>query len=204
MSARKDKSDARKVNVHGPDESADPPVDESAPKPEAADEPAPDAELDDAVAEPTAVDAENAADLRARLQRLAADYQNYQKRTAKEASQAREFANEGLLKELLPVIDDMERALAAGRENHDKDDPFLQGMQLVHDKAIEVLGRFGLTPIEAVGKPFDPDRHSALMQEESEAVEPMTVLREVQTGYDLKGRTLRPSGVIVAKAPEGD
>lgn len=194
MTEPNDNPHANNIDTPGPDVEPDGPIDAQAPEPQ-----------DEAPATDAPVEAPEAGgpeDLRARLQRLAADYQNYKKRAAKEKAQAREFANEDLLKQLLPVIDDMERALAAARENHGEDDPFLAGMQLVHDKTLEVLARFGLTTIEAVGKPFDPDRHSALMQEASETVEPMTVLREVQTGYDLKGRTLRPTGVVVSKAPE--
>jgi molecular chaperone GrpE len=142
------------------------------------------------------------ADLVARLQRLGADYQNYQKRTQKERQQEREFANEGLMKALLSVLDDMERGLQAARDNHPADDPLLVGMQLVHDKLVDTLGQFGLSVIQAEGEPFDPDRHSAMMQEPSEDMEPMTVLRELQKGYELKGRTWRPSAVVVARAPE--
>jgi molecular chaperone GrpE len=131
-----------------------------------------------------------------------AEHENYKKRAQKEAAQAREFANESIVKELLAVLDDMERALDAARENHGEDDPLFTGMQLVHDKALEALGRFGLARIEAAGRPFDPALHAAMMQEESENAEPMTVLREVRRGYQFKGRTIRPSGVVVAKAPE--
>ncbi|HUS48355.1 MAG TPA: nucleotide exchange factor GrpE, partial [Phycisphaerae bacterium] len=74
-------------------------------------------------------------DLLSRLQRVSADYLNYQKRVQKDVARAREFANEELIKALLGVLDDMERALAAARENHARDDPLLAGMQLVHDKA---------------------------------------------------------------------
>ena len=141
-------------------------------------------------------------DLLARLQRVSADYLNYQKRVQRDIAQAHQFANEELIKALLSVLDDMERALAAARENHADDDPLLSGMQLVHDKALETLGGFGLRAIEAVGRPFDPDRHSAMMQEPSRQHPPMTVLRELQRGYALRGRTIRPSAVVVSKAPD--
>ncbi len=141
-------------------------------------------------------------DLLSRLQRLAADYQNYQKRVQKDIAHAREFANESLMKSLLAVLDNMERALASAKENCSPEDPFFTGMQLVHDNMLDVLGQNGLTPIEADGKEFDPEKHQALMQQESDEVEPMTVLQELQRGYELKGRTLRPASVIVAKAKE--
>jgi molecular chaperone GrpE len=142
-------------------------------------------------------------DLLARLQRVSADYANYQKRMAREFEQARLYANEQIMRSLLSVIDDMERALEAARQNHDEDDPLLKGMQLVHDKQLDTLKQFGLGTIEAEGRPFDPDRHQAMMRQPSADQEPMTVLQVVQKGYTLQGRTLRPAGVIVAVAPEG-
>ncbi|MBN1554881.1 MAG: nucleotide exchange factor GrpE [Phycisphaerae bacterium] len=140
-------------------------------------------------------------DLLARLQRLSADFQNYQKRVQKEREQERQFANEGLMKSLLAVVDDMERGLAAARENHPADDPLLVGMQMVHDKLMRTLEQFGLSAIDAEGKSFDPERHSAMMQQPTDAAEPMTVLQVLQRGYELKGRTIRPAAVVVAQAP---
>ena len=134
--------------------------------------------------------------------RMLADYQNYQKRATKEVVSAREYANESMMKELLGVLDDMERGLEAAAENHDADDPLLTGMQLVHDKLLDSLKKFGLELIPAEGLPFDPEKHSAMMQEESDEVPPMTVIRQLQKGYELKGRTLRPSAVIVSKETE--
>lgn len=141
-------------------------------------------------------------DLLARLQRVSADYLNYQKRTHRDAEQTREFANEQLIRELLGVLDDMERALGAARQDHAEGSPLYTGMQLVHDKAIQTLESFGLKAIDAVSKPFDPDLHSAMMQEESNEHPPNTVLRELLKGYQLKGRTIRPSGVVVSRKPE--
>ena len=141
-------------------------------------------------------------DLLARLQRVSADYVNYQKRVQRDIESARTFANEGLMKALLGVLDDMERALSAGRENHDAEDPLVVGMQLVHDKALETLSKFGLEVIDAEGRPFDPEMHQAMMQQPSADQPPQTVLTEVVKGYRLRGRTLRPSGVIISKAPE--
>ncbi len=137
-------------------------------------------------------------DLLARLQRVSADYANFQKRVQREKEDGRHFAQAEVIRGLLPVLDDMERALEAARENHGEDDPFFTGMQIVHDKALETLGKFGLTPIEAVGKSFDPDRHSALMQQPTDEHPAQTVLQEVQRGYALNGKTIRPSGVVVS------
>lgn len=139
-------------------------------------------------------------ELLGRLQRLSADYLNYQKRVRRDIDSAREFANEQLIKELLPVMDDMERALEAGRANHADNDPVLVGMQLVHDKALSTLGSYGLKAIEAKGKPFDPAVHQAIMMQPTADQPPQTVLAEAQRGYELRGRTIRPAGVVVAVA----
>jgi molecular chaperone GrpE len=174
---------------------------------------APDAEANDAAETAGAAEAPPAAEtvealhaerdgLLARLQRLSADYRNYQKRVQKDMEQAREYANEELMRSLLTVLDNMERALDTARENHGEEDPLYKGMQLVHQQALETLGRFGLAAIEARGQAFDPELHAAVLQEPSEEHPPLTILREVQKGYRLKGRTLRPSAVVVAAPPE--
>ena len=141
-------------------------------------------------------------DLFARLQRTAADYANYKKRIQREMTETRDFANVKLITELLNVLDDMSRALDAAGDDCPDDDPLRAGMQLVHDKALEILGRFGVEAIEAIGRPFDPEAHSALMQQPSDEHPPQTVLQELQRGYKLKGRTIRPSAVIVSTEPE--
>lgn len=134
-------------------------------------------------------------DLLGRLQRTAADYSNYQKRMSRQMSEAVSYANNDLIKAMLPVMDDMERALEASAN----DAPMRQGMQLVHDKALDVLSKYGLTIIEAEGKEFDPELHAAILHQPTDEYPPHTVIQEVQRGYQLKGRTIRPSQVVVAK-----
>lgn len=141
-------------------------------------------------------------DLLERLQRVSADYVNYQKRVRRDIAEAREFANAELVRTLLPVLDDMERALASGRENQGQDDPLFGGLQLLHDKALETLEKFGLRVIEAEGRAFDPEKHLAMMQQASDEHPPQTVLEVLQKGYELKGRPIRPAKVVVSKAPE--
>jgi len=143
-------------------------------------------------------------DLLARLQRVSADYLNYQKRARREAEEAREYANAELMRDLLTVLDDMELAMEAARQNHDEDDPLLKGMRLVHDKALGVLEKYGLSPMQVVGEAFDPERHQAMLTETTQEYPPETVIRELQKGYELKGRPLRPARVVVAKAPQAD
>ncbi|MBT3199570.1 MAG: nucleotide exchange factor GrpE [Phycisphaerales bacterium] len=152
----------------------------------------------DAPSDPMSILQAERDDLMARLQRTAADYANYQKRVQREMTESRDFANVKLITELLSILDDMSRALENAGDDRPDDDPLLTGMKMVHDKAVEVLGRFGLESIEAMGLPFDPEMHSALMQQPTDEHPPMTVLQELQRGYKLKGRTIRPAAVIVS------
>jgi molecular chaperone GrpE len=172
----------------------------------AAQPPAPPAEGDSpqAPAAPETVESLRAErdDLLARLQRVSADYLNYQKRVQRDVADAREFANADLIKSLLAVLDDMERALDAAQANHAGDDPLLVGMRLVYDKAVATLGRFGLSAIQALGQPFDPYKHHALHHEPSGEHPPGIVLQELQKGYELKGRVIRPASVVVSGPEE--
>ena len=118
--------------------------------------------------------------------------------------QSRDFANESMMKSLLTVLDDMERAMAQAADADHEADPFYQGMKLVHDNLFTTLQTYGLSEIEAAGQPFDPQQHAALMQQPTADVEPMTVLEVLQRGFALKGRTIRPAQVIVSKAPGGE
>jgi len=168
-----------------------------------AQEAAVDQEQPPAEAGPTDLHAER-DDLMERLQRVSADYLNYQKRVQRDIAEARQFANTELVKSLLPVLDDMERALASAREDRGRDDPLFDGLELVHNKALETLARFGLHIIEADGKAFDPEKHLAVMQQPSGEHPPQTVLRVIQKGYELKGRAIRPATVVVSRAPQED
>jgi molecular chaperone GrpE len=140
-------------------------------------------------------------DLLARLQRLSADYANYQKRIAREISSIREYANENLLRDLVAVLDDIDRAYQAGAASHPPEDPLLAGLALVRAKALEVLSRYGLTAIPAEGQEFDPQRHEALLRQVGQVSRPM-VAKVIHPGYELKGRMLRPAKVVVAVPPE--
>ncbi len=138
-------------------------------------------------------------ELLGRLQRVSADYLNYQKRVQRDTEEAREFANVELVKGLLDVLDDMERVLEAAKANHSGSDSLLVGARLVYEKALATLAKFGVEAIQAVGERFDPHKHQALLQQPSEDHPPGTVLAELQKGYQLKGRTIRPASVAVAQ-----
>jgi molecular chaperone GrpE len=130
------------------------------------------------------------------LQRLAADFDNYRKRVARDQAQLVARAHEGLVKELLPVLDDLERALGAA-EVHDEA-TVVEGVRLVQRALADLLAREGLQEIEADGA-FDPHVHEALLSQPGEGAEPGSVLQVVQKGYRLGDRVLRPARVVVAE-----
>ena len=133
--------------------------------------------------------------------RAKADYQNLQKRAAEEQRNAMRYANADFARSLVQVIDDFERTLEAAEEAPESDS-IISGVKLVHEKLLKLLGDYHVEPIEALGQPFDPHLHEALMQEACETLPPDSVLREIQRGYKLHDRVLRPARVVVSKAPE--
>jgi molecular chaperone GrpE len=132
-----------------------------------------------------------------RLLRLAADFENYKKRAARERQEYVRLANERLIGELIPILDDLERALAAAEEHQEAQ--LEEGVRLVHRSLAGLLQRHGVTPIATDGK-FDPYLHEALLSQPSEAEEG-SVLDVVQKGYKLGERVVRPARVVVAAAP---
>ena len=134
-----------------------------------------------------------------RLARATAEYKNSQRRMQADADQRLQYANSSLIKALLPVIDNFERALSV---DPDKTDPrsLLKGMQIVHDQWMAVLKQQQVEEIAPqAGTPFDPSQHEALMQQESTYAVP-TVTQLMQKGYAMHGRTLRPAQVAVSKS----
>jgi molecular chaperone GrpE len=136
-----------------------------------------------------------------RYLRLAAELENIKKRQERETAELRQFANENLLKELVPVLDNLERALEHGRQA-EAPEALMEGLDLVNQDFLKVLGRFGVTPINSVGERFDPAYHHAVMEEEAPEVEDQTVLKELQKGYMLQNRLLRPAMVVVSRNTE--
>ncbi|MFZ3102610.1 MAG: nucleotide exchange factor GrpE [Desulfitobacteriaceae bacterium] len=138
-----------------------------------------------------------AAEYYARLQRLQADYDNYRKRTQKEKEDISKYAAERLVGAILPVLDNFERALSSVQTNPDLAG-YSQGVELIFRQMHNLLVKEGLAVIEAVGQPFDPNLHEAILSVESEEHPENTVVEEVQKGYYLKDRVLRPSMVKVS------
>ena len=132
--------------------------------------------------------------------REAAETENYKKRVTREKRDAIRYANESLVRDLLPVIDDLERA-AQHAPADGNPQPLLDGIGLVLKGCLEALQKHGVTQVTAKGQPFDPEKHEAFAQVETGEHEPNTVVDEVHRGYYLADRLLRPSLVSVAKAP---
>ena len=132
--------------------------------------------------------------------RTLADMENLRKRTQREKEELAKFANEGILREILSVIDNLERAVEHA-EQAENDAGLLEGVQMTLTQFTQVLNRFGVEPVEAVGQPFDPAFHQAMGQLESEEYPANTVVQQVQKGYQLNNRLLRPAFVMLAKAP---
>jgi molecular chaperone GrpE len=140
-----------------------------------------------------------------RLLRLAADFENYKKRAARERQEYVQLANERLIGELIPILDDLERALSSAEQHEEAQ--LEEGVELVHRSLAALLERHGVTSIETEGK-FDPHVHEALLSQPSEAEEG-SVIDVVQKGYKLGERVVRPARVVVAapqpqESPEGD
>jgi molecular chaperone GrpE len=132
--------------------------------------------------------------------RSQADFENYKKRCAREKEEAIQYANNSLLQRLVGIIDNFELGLAAAKEQGQQS-PIYSGMVLVQKQLNDLLAENGLLPIEAEGKPFDPNLHEAIAHEPSDQVPEETVLRQVRRGYRIKDRLLRPAKVVVSSGP---
>jgi molecular chaperone GrpE len=139
--------------------------------------------------------------LRDQLLRKAAELENYKRRTENEISGVYKFANEALITELLPALEDFNRMMKLWDEKHDIE-TFKKGVELVYDKFRKILEKQGLKEIESVGKPFDVNLHDALMQEENNELEPDTITNEIEKGYYLKDKVIKHAKVVVSKKPE--
>ena len=140
---------------------------------------------------------QEAAETKALLQRTAADFANYKRRTEQDREQMIGIANEVLLSKLLVIVDDFDRAIA-NMPAELRTLGWVEGIAAIDRKLDVLLSSEGLSPIEAVGKPFDPHEHEAVVREERSDVPDGTVLAELQRGYRIRDRVLRPAMVVVA------
>jgi molecular chaperone GrpE len=142
-----------------------------------------------------------ATSLREQLLRTAADFENFRKRTRLEQDELRRYGTQRLLEDLLPVVDNLERALAHAPA--DSQDPVIAGIRMVVKQWHDTLGNYGVKTFASQNTRFDPERHEAVGQETSTTNAPGTVLTELQSGYMLHERLLRPARVVVADQASG-
>jgi len=156
----------------------------------------PESEIEELKKEISKLQKEN-REMQEQVLRVRAEADNFRKRMQKEKDDFARFAREGFIRDLLPVKDNLERALA-----HAEEDPgsIVDGVRLTLEQFDAILKNMGVEPIESLGKPFDPSLHEAMAQVESDECKPNTVVNELQKGYTLHGRLLRPAMVAVAKA----
>jgi len=138
---------------------------------------------------------------RDRYLRAAAEFDNARKRAARERDEYTRYANESLLRELLPVLDNFERALQSAR-NETTAAAVTAGVELIQRELLRVLEKFGVTSFTSVGQPFDPERHEAIARVPALGQPEGTVVDETARGYLLNGRVLRPAMVTVASSPD--
>lgn len=180
-------------------ESGDAPRSTSKP-PNAPAQDAPSTEMD-----PLAQAQAEAARLRDAWLRTAADFDNFRKRARRELEEARRGGREDLVKSLLPVFDNLDRALQSSQRSTDVK-AMAEGLSMVQRQFVDALGREGITRVPTVGHPFDPNLHEAIQQVETDSHPPGTVIAEVQSGYMQGDRLLRAAMVVVArpKAPDAE
>ena len=135
--------------------------------------------------------------------RARAESENARRRAEAEVEKARKFALERFAGELLPVLDNLERALEVGDASNEQVKPLLEGVEMTLKSFVSTIEKFGLTPIDPQGENFNPEQHQAMSMQESADHQPNTVMAVMQKGYELNGRLLRPAMVMVSRAPAG-
>lgn len=130
--------------------------------------------------------------------RASAELDNYRKRTSREMEELRKYATQSLLKDLLLVADNLDLAIKSAAESENVDSCLVDGIDLTRKELLKAFDKYNVTPIEALGNPFDPNYHEAVMREESDNHPENTVTNELQKGYLIHERLLRPSMVVVS------
>ncbi|MFT9493754.1 nucleotide exchange factor GrpE [Anaerosolibacter sp.] len=152
----------------------------------------------DQISEIIAKKEEEINDLNSRFLRLNADFQNYKKRAEKEKAEVYQFGNEKMIADLLPILDNLERANSSANEESAASDSIAKGVEMVIQQFKDILKKHGVEEIQAVGEAFDPNLHHAVMQEDHADYEANRVIDVFQKGYTLNGKVIRPSMVKVS------
>jgi molecular chaperone GrpE len=185
----------KKIRINADDQEEFVPLDEVELSPEAQAAAAPDETAEPAAARDQLQKEKD--ELQDLLQRRQAEFENFRKRSEKERGEAYEAATMDAVRAVLGTVDDFERAIKAAREGGESE-VWVQGLELMYQRLMETLTRFGLEPVASVGEPFDPNIHHAIQKVEPEGDSADIVLEEFQRGYRFKGRLLRPAMVKVA------
>ena len=138
-----------------------------------------------------------------KLLRLQAEFENYKKRTAREKQEFVKYANEGLIAEILPVLDSLERALTGVNKDHDINS-ITEGVELIQKQLIQVIEKIGVKGVETQDKPFDPHQHEVVMQVASDDHDEGMIVEELQKGYTINEKLIRPAVVKVAGPKKDD
>lgn len=154
---------------------------------------------DELATSPLAIARQEVQEAQDRLLRLAADFENQKKRLQREKETSIKYAEESIIREILPSIDNLERALGQDQNTADFGKQLLDGVELTIRGLMNSLEKVGLKPLQSVGEPFDPNFHEALAMEASKDVPEQRVILEFEKGYMLKDRLLRPAKVVVSK-----
>ncbi len=145
-----------------------------------------------------------ADEYRDRMLRMAAELDNFKKRSTREMDDLRKYATENLIRQLLSVVDNLERAVESAAPNETDEQGIRDGVVLTLQEVMKILERHHVTPVDALGQPFDPVYHQAMSQEPSADQPPNTVVKEFQKGYLIHDRLLRPAMVVVSKAVDSE
>ena len=135
-----------------------------------------------------------------RFLRVSAEFENYKKRAAREMNEFRKFANESFVKAILTVVDNLDRAIESSDSDEHVNSSVVEGVHMTLKEILKVFEQFSVKPFESIGKMFDPSLHQAVAQEETDEYPENSILKELQKGYMMHDRLLRPAMVIVAKA----
>ena len=145
---------------------------------------------------------QKAEELYDRLLRVSAEFDNYKKRIAREMSEAVKYGNEKLAADILTVVDNLERAIESSSGASEAENALIEGVSLTLNDVLKILERHHVTPVKALGEPFDPAVHQAMMQESSQDHPANTIVKELQKGYRIHDRLLRPAMVVVSSAAD--
>ena len=203
-----EKSQMEATNMNTEEAKTEAQATEAAPEASAGTEPETETTAKEAAEAPSAEAAEAATpadseakpeqpDWKDRYARAMADFDNFRKRTVRDREDLVKFAAKDVIKDVLATVDNLARALDGAKDR--ADDPFVKGVQLVYDGLLKTLADHGATPLDSVGEPFDTNYHEALTSLPSEDVEEGVVMNEVQRGWLLHGKPLRPAKVVVSK-----